>query len=103
MIFSAQILNEGKRFTLFFHYSPGSQGLFVFSPHSGGESAALSRRGAQRWPCMESDHWEELPLMEEITEFTATHEQRERGGWVGVCVCVCARTHGLNTFSFKWH
>lgn len=46
MIFSAQILNEGKRFALFVRYSPGSQGLFVFSPHSGGECAALSRRGA---------------------------------------------------------
>lgn len=41
---------------------------------------------------MESDHWEELPLMEEITEFTATHEQRERGGWVGGCVFARART-----------
>ena len=70
--------------------SPGSQGLFVFSAHSGGESAALSRRGARRWPCMESDHGEELPLKEEITEFTATHEQ---GGGGCVCVCVCVPTH----------
>lgn len=69
--------------------SPGSQGLFVFSPHSGGESAALSRREARRWHCMESDHWEELALKEEITEFTATHEQGERE-CVRVCVCVPA-------------
>ena len=39
---------------------------------------------------MESDHGEELPLKEEITEFTATHEQGEGGC---VCVCVCVYPH----------
>ena len=45
---------------------------------------------------MESDHGEELPLKEEISEFTATHKQGQR---VCVCVCVCTRT--LSAFSLK--